>query len=260
MTRRTQKTIKSAQKQTQTRRKKAPRPKKAGKGPGRHLRCWGYVRVSTEEQVREGSSLEVQEEKIRAYAVAQNLEWVEIIRDEGFSGKNLDRPGLNRLIGMVQDKKSGAVIVYKLDRLTRRTSDLLRLVEEVFTKGKTRFFSITEQIDTESAMGKFFLTIMGAMAQMERELISERTSAALAYKKAQGISLGGIPYGYERVNGQLVTNKQEKAGLRKMRRLRRKGLSYDKIAQRLNQDDTPTKKGGKWYATTVSNALNRPKK
>mgnify|MGYP001565920212 FL=1 len=147
------------------------------------LKAYGYCRVSTEEQAREGISLDAQEEKIHQYANLKDLELLEVIRDEGASGKDLERPGLQRLLHLIEDEQAEALIVYKLDRLTRNTSDLLQLVEEIFKDGNTRFFSITEDIDTNSAMGKFFLTIMGAMAQMERELVSERTKAALLYKK-----------------------------------------------------------------------------
>ena len=106
------------------------------------LRAYGYVRVSTEEQAAEGLSLEAQEEKIRAYASFKDLELVEIIRDEGASGKDLNRPGFQELLELVGGKQAEALVVFKLDRLTRNTSDLLHLVEDVFKQGNTRFFSI----------------------------------------------------------------------------------------------------------------------
>jgi site-specific DNA recombinase len=254
LTKRRKKTTKPTTKHPQ----KKTIPQKHRKAPLQPLKCFGYVRVSTEEQVREGVSLNAQEKKIRAYAEIHDLELVEIIRDEGYSGKDLERPGFKYLLEKVKGQESEAVIVYKLDRLTRRTSDLLRLVEEVFQEGNTRFFSITEQIDTDSAMGKFFLTIMGAMAQMERELISERTKAALAYKKEIGETVGHLPYGYQREDGKLISDKEEKRVIRKMRRLRKEEQSYGKIATKLNKEGIPTKRGtGKWYASSVSNVLNR---
>jgi len=225
------------------------------------LKAYGYCRVSTEEQAREGISLDAQEEKIQEYAKFKDLELVKIIREEGESGKNLDRPGLQKLLQLVEDQKAEALIVYKLDRLTRNTSDLLQLVEEIFKKGNTRFFSITEEIDTDSAMGKFFLTIMGAMAQMERELVSERTSAALQYKKSQGDSLGKIPFGWDRIDGQLVRDPAESKLLRKLKRWRKKGDSYAKIAQKLNEQGIkPKRKNTKWHASSVYYILNRKKR
>ena len=222
------------------------------------LKAYGYCRVSTEEQARDGFSLDAQEEKIQEYAKFKDLELVKIIREEGESGKNLDRPGLQKLLQLVEDQKAEALIVYKLDRLTRNTSNLLQLVEEVFKKGNTRFFSITEDIDTDSAMGKFFLTIMGAMAQMERELVSERTSAALQYKKQQGDSLGKIPFGWDRVDGQLMRDQEESKLLRKLKRWRKKGDTYARIAEKLNEQGTkPKRKNAKWHASSVHYILNR---
>lgn len=226
-----------------------------------NLKAYGYCRVSTEEQAREGLSLDAQEAKIRAYAQIKDLDLLEIIRDEGFSGKDLHRPGLQRLLALSQDPQAEALIVYKLDRLTRNTSDLLLLVEEIFKKGNTRFFSITEEIDTDSAMGKFFLTIMGAMAQMERELVSERTSTALQYKKQQGYSLGKIPFGYSRIDGQLVPDEAEKKILRQMKKWRKSGLSYGKIAQKLNEKCIlPKRQNTRWHASTIYHILNNKKK
>ncbi len=216
------------------------------------LKAYGYTRVSTEEQAKEGVSLNAQKAKIEAFAILKDLNLVEVITDEGMSGKDIDRPGLAKLIELVRGKEAEAVIVYKLDRLSRRTRDLLFLIEDVFKKGNSRFFSLTEQIDTETAIGKFFLTLMGAMAQMERELIAERTKTTLDYKKELGESLGHIPYGYRRVAGKLVRNELEQRVIQKIKRLRRRGKSYREIAKLLNEQGVSTRsKGARWHDSSV---------
>lgn len=236
------------------------RPKKAPKKtrPTSPLKAYGYIRVSTEEQATEGVSLSAQEEKIQTYASLKGLDLIDVIRDEGASGKDLNRPGLQQLLQMVQAEEAEALIVYKLDRLTRNTSDLLYLVEQVFKQGNTRFFSITEEIDTSSAMGKFFLTIIGAMAQMEREVISERVKTALQYKKQQGHSLGLVPYGSQRIDGKLEKEPEEQKILRRMKRWRREGLSYKAIAERLNQKGIkPRREKASWHPSSVYYILKR---
>jgi DNA invertase Pin-like site-specific DNA recombinase len=221
------------------------------------LKAYGYTRVSTDEQAKEGISLAAQRAKIKAFAVVKDLELVEIITDEGLSGKDLNRPGLQRLLELSKGGGAEAVIVYKLDRLSRRTRDLLFLIEDVFKKGNTRFFSLTEQIDTETAIGKFFLTLMGAMAQMERELIAERTKANLAYKKEKGESLGHIPYGYQRIKGKLVKDEAEQRVIRRIKRHKKQGKSYRKIAEMLNRQGVPTRsKEAKWHDSTVWYVVN----
>ena len=135
------------------------------------LRVIGYTRVSTLEQSREGVSLDNQEHKIRAYADLKDMELVEMIVEEGKSGKTMNRPGLQKIISLIESKQIDGVICYKLDRLTRKTRDLLYLIEDVFAKNNIQFISLNENIDTSSASGKFFLTVMGAMAQMERDLV-----------------------------------------------------------------------------------------
>ena len=222
------------------------------KPPKELLKVYGYVRVSTEDQAKEGLSLPAQKSKIQAYAQLNDLELVDIVADEGFSGKNLDRPGVKRLLELVQGQSAEGIIVYKLDRLSRSTKDLLRLIEEVFHKGNTRFFSISEQIDTDTAIGKFFLTLMGALAQMERELISERTKATLAFKKQKGEHLGAVPYGFIVVEGKLQPQEEEQKILKKMRRWKKEGKSLREIARRLNKAQVPThRKGVKWSHKAV---------
>lgn len=223
-------------------------------------KAYGYIRVSTEDQAKEGISLSSQTKKIEAFCTVNDLDLVEVISDEGMSGKDTDRPGLKKLIELSSSNETEAVVVYKLDRLSRKTRDLLYLIEDVFKKGNTRFFSLTEQIDTNTAMGKFFLTMMGATAQMERELISERTKATLQYKKEQGHSLGRIPYGYDRVDGELIKNKNEQNVIRKMKRWKKEGKSYRKIAILLNEKGIPSRiKSAKWHDSAVWYIINSKK-
>lgn len=171
------------------------------------LRVVGYTRVSTLEQSREGVSLDNQEHKIRAYADLKDMELVEMIVEEGKSGKTMNRPGLQKIISLVKEKRVDGVICYKLDRLTRKTRDLLYLIEDVFAKNDIQFISLNENIDTSSASGKFFLTVMGAMAQMERDLIAERTIDALQELTRQGRRLGSpdrIPLGFKLIKRKMA--------------------------------------------------------
>ncbi|MQY58086.1 MAG: recombinase family protein [Clostridia bacterium] len=217
----------------------------------KRMKAVGYIRVSTEEQVREGISLEVQEDKVKKYADLHNLRLTEIIREEGKSGKDLDREGIQKVITLCKDRSVDHLIVYKMDRLTRRTLDLLILVEEVFKPNKVQFHSITERVDTSTAQGKFFLTIIGAMSQMERDLISERTSEALRYKISQGENVGAPPLGFLAEDKKLYRVDGEFEVVEHIKRLKRKKLSLRQIANRLNEQEVPTKRGGSWYAGTV---------
>lgn len=193
-------------------------------------RAVGYIRVSTSEQATEGISLDNQKRKIAAYAEVKDLKLIKIIADEGRSGKNLSRPGIVELLELVKTKQIDAVVVYKLDRLTRKTKDLLYLVEDVFAKNSVAFFSLNENIDTTSATGKFFLTLMGALAQMERDLIGERTSDALEELTRQNRRLGSpdrAPYGFKQIKREkatmddLVPDLKKIATVKEMFKLRR---------------------------------------
>ncbi|MBA7534900.1 hypothetical protein ES705_27150 [subsurface metagenome] len=221
----------------------------------------GYCRVSTEEQAREGISLEVQKDKIEKYAGLHNLKLSEVIIDEGKSGKDLDRVGVQKILSLIKKKLVTDIIVYKMDRLTRRTFDLLFLVEEIFKKSNVQFHSITEKIDTTTAQGNFFLTIVGAMAQMERDLISERTKAVLQYKIDKGEYVGSPSLGYEASTGEskfLNINEREKDTVKRIFYLKRyRKMSLGKIAKELNENDVETKRGGKWYSGTIKLILDR---
>ena len=171
------------------------------------MRAVGYVRVSTEEQSREGVSLDTQAAKIRAYADLHDMDLVGIIEDAGISGKSIKaRPGIRAVLEMVKARKVDAVIVYKLDRLARNTIECLEMAK-LMDKSGCAEHSISEKLDTQSALGRFFFTLTASLAEMERGLISERTKAALAQKRANGEKTGGdCPYGYKAVNGKLVAD------------------------------------------------------
>lgn len=197
------------------------------------MKAIGYARVSTEEQAREGVSLDNQEAKIRAYAEVHDLELIDVIRDEGISGKTLHRPGIARVLDMAKSREVEAIIVYKLDRLSRKTLDTLNTIELLETAG-VAFHSISERIDTKSASGKFFLTIISALAQMERDLISERTVDALSYKRGRREWMGRVPFGYKVEDNHLVEDADAMQIIQKAKRMKSQGKSIRDISGALN--------------------------
>jgi DNA invertase Pin-like site-specific DNA recombinase len=194
------------------------------------MKAIGYVRVSTEDQAREGISLDNQENKIRAYADLNGFELVDVIKDEGLSGKTMDRLGMNRINAMIDAVEIEAVIVYKLDRLSRKTIDILNTLD-AWEKNNIAFHSITDRIDTKTAAGKFLLTILSALAQMERDLISERTVDALAHKKRTGEWCGRVPFGYKIKDNRLVEDEEAMKTIKKAKRLRSIGKPYRDISR-----------------------------
>lgn len=218
-------------------------------------RVIGYVRVSTEEQAKNGLSLKNQDWTIRTYAKLKKLGEVEVIADKGESGKSLKREGIQRLVSLCERGEISHLIVYRLDRLTRRTRDLLELVEDVFVVNKVVFHSVNENVDTRTPMGKFFLTLMGALAQMERELIVERIKDALEEKKRRGEPLGAPALGFGAKDKKRIEDPEELEIVAYVKALRRKRLSHRDIAKRLNEEGIPTKRGGKWHGSTISYIL-----
>jgi DNA invertase Pin-like site-specific DNA recombinase len=219
----------------------------------------GYVRVSTDEQARDGVSLEAQQNRIRAYAEAKGLTLSEILSDRGYSGKNLNRSALQELLARCDRGEVGAVIVLKLDRLTRRTRHLLSMVEDIFLAKQIELHSVSESLDTSTPHGRFVLTLFGGLAQMERELIAERTRAALAYKREQRQPTSHAPLGF-RANGsreRMQPVPEELETVRQILTLWRSASSYAAIARKLNAEGIPTKRGGRWHAMTVRKVVQR---
>jgi site-specific DNA recombinase len=197
------------------------------------MKAIAYLRVSTEDQAAKGVSLEAQRAKIAAYAKPYDLELVAALEDAGASGKSLDRPGLRQALVMLASGAAKALIVMKLDRLTRSVRDLGLLLERDFAPGKAALLSVGEQIDTRSAAGRLVLNVLASVAQWERETIGERTAAALAHKKAKGERVGGVPYGYRAAGCTLETVPAERAVIAQARELRAAGLSLRQVCSQL---------------------------
>jgi len=218
------------------------------------IKAIGYIRVSTDEQAKEGVSLENQEQKIRDYCKLKDFEIIEIIQDAGISAKNLRRPGVQKVLEMAQEKMINAVVVYKLDRIFRSTVDALETTKQ-FDKWNVSFHSIEETIDTKSAMGKFFFTLTAALAELEREIVGERTRDILQRKKANGEVYGNVPFGYKKFKGKLLNNDAEQKIVHAVLGMRKKGLNYSMISRELNQAGFKTKKGNRWHPQTVKNVI-----
>ncbi len=223
------------------------------------MKAIGYIRVSTEDQAREGVSLDNQRAKIRSYCELKDLDLMETIEDAGISAKNLNRPGAQRVLKLARKKKVDAVIVYKLDRMFRSTVDALETTGQ-FDKWGIAFHSIQETLDTQSAMGKFFFTLTAALAEMERGIIGERTKAALRHKRANNEKTGGdVPYGYDvDETGHLVENRAEQKAIRLIRKLNFKGYSLRAICRELKKEGHRTKTGkASWHPQAVKRIMKR---
>lgn len=192
-------------------------------------RTIGYIRVSTDKQADQGVSLDAQRAKIEAYAMLYDLEMVDYVIETG-SAKNTDREGLQDALQALIKGEAEALVVVKLDRLTRSVGDLGRLVECYFQKHA--LMSVSEQIDTRSAAGRLVLNVLASVSQWEREVVGERTSAAMQHMKAEGQYTGGKPpYGFDLVSGELIENDQEQAVLALVKKYRGRGLSLQTIAR-----------------------------
>jgi site-specific DNA recombinase len=219
-------------------------------------RAVAYVRVSTEKQADAGQSLEAQQAKLSAYASLYELELVEVVVDAGVSAKTLNRPGLQRALAMLESGAADALVVVKLDRLTRSVRDLGELVEGVFAEKGAALLSVSEQIDTRSAAGRLVLNVLASVSQWEREAIGERTAAVMQHKASQGEYTGGrAPYGFRVEAGSLVAVEAEQAVLTAARDAKRAGLTLRAIARELEQRGLLSRTGRSFAPTQVARML-----
>lgn len=191
------------------------------KGNAGPIRCAIYTRKSTEEGLDQAfNSLDAQREACEAYAASQRHEgWQVLITrydDGGFSGGNLTRPALQRLLADIKAGEIDLVVVYKIDRLTRSLMDFSKLVE-VFDQHQTSFVSVTQHFNTTSSMGRLTLNVLLSFAQFEREVTGERIRDKVGASKRKGLWMGGpVPLGYSLVDKALVVNEKEAALVRRI--------------------------------------------
>lgn len=189
-----------------------------------------YCRVSTEEQAAEGFSIEGQATRLRAYAIAHELGPVTIVEDPGRSGKDLNRPGLQQILAMVDQGHVAHVMVWRLDRLSRNLGDLIELAD-LFGQKCVGLHSVNENLDLSSATGRMYFNIIGTFAQFYREQLGENVRMGTAQAVREGKWVNRPKTGYSLVNGELVAN-DHAAAVAQMFRLRALGLSHREIGER----------------------------
>lgn len=221
------------------------------------IKVVGYIRVSTENQVDEGMGLEIQEDIIKKYCKEKKYELIKIYDDPGESGGTIEkRSGLLNLLAEAKEKKFEKVIVAKLDRIARDTFATL-WIEKELKKYDVELFSIAEPYRWDDPAQKVFLQMISVFAEFEKARITERLVSGRVKKFDKGGYAGGnLSLGYKTVEGELRINQEEAETVRMIKKLRRQGLSMQRIAQRLNNEHVATKRGGKyWYASTVRSVL-----
>jgi DNA invertase Pin-like site-specific DNA recombinase len=216
----------------------------------------GYARVSTDKQADRGVSLDAQTEKIRAMALVHNARLIDIVVESGESAKSLNRPGMQKLLALVDSGQVQTVIISKLDRLTRSVKDLCTLLER-FERHGVALISVAESLDTSSAAGRLVLNIMTAVSQWEREAIGERTRDALSHKRNNCERVGNIRFGYRlSSDGKHVEpDPGEQAIIGAIRAWRSKGTSLRRIASTLNNRGRRTRRGSQWKLESVARVL-----
>ena len=227
----------------------------AGKGD----RAMGYIRVSTVRQVEEGNSIASQTLAVMEYAKSKGLKLLsrDIIIDDGTSGgiPIWDRKNGKKILKMVESGKYGHIVVTKLDRMFRLTSDAILSIDELEEQGiALHVIDLGGQsLDTSSAMGQFIMRFVASIAELERGLISERTKEAMQYLRKKGMKYTRAIYGWD-VNGKgrLIPNWIEQARIDFMCwQMRKNEVSATKVAKMMNKRNWEGKLGGTWTAQTV---------
>ncbi len=224
-----------------------------------------YIRVSTEEQALEGYSLEAQEKKLLAYCqdVADDLEVYDIYRDDGYTGRNPNRPEYQRMMSEIDDWD--VVVVLKMDRIHRNTREFILMMDRL-TKKHKEFRSATEDLDTTTAMGRFVVNIIQGIAQLESEQNGERTRFVMEEKalnlrntEAESRTLGfNPPYGFGLDGGLLIAVPEEQEVVRRIYSEYLRNVSLAQLAEDLNRDGLRTRRGIKWTKDNLSTILHNP--
>jgi site-specific DNA recombinase len=226
------------------------------------MKAAAYCRVSSLEQI-EGTSLQSQEEQIRAYLTMKNIELAGLFIDAGVSGGKpiAGRPEGSKLVEMVDSGEVQCVAIVKLDRAFRNVVDCLQTVDAWERAGVALHIVDLggNSIDTTSPAGRFMLTVLSAAGEMERGMIRDRCNSGRASRKAQGFRIGEVPFGFQLgPDGKsLVISGEEQEVIGIVEKLAGQGYSASAIADDLNRRGLPTKKGGTWSHKQIIRILKR---
>lgn len=225
------------------------------------MRAIGYTRVSSVEQLN-GTSLTEQRKMIQAFCDMRGIQLVEIFSDAAISGGKAlaERPEGGQMVQALNNGEADTVIICKLDRGFRSASDCLSNVEGWEKKNISLVILNMggQTIDTSSAAGKFFITVMAGAAELEKNLIKERCNSGRAARKAEGRRIGSIPFGFTcDEQGVLIDNPAEHAVLAEIRDLRAKGFKLQQIADTLNSRGLVNRSGAAWNTGNISNLIRR---
>lgn len=220
------------------------------------MRVAAYIRVSTDEQADKGNSLSEQKERLTAYCVAMGWNLPYFFIDDGYSAKNLKRPGIKDLIESVERNEHDILLTAKLDRLCRNLLDLLQLIE-LLEQYNCSFVSASESFDTSTAVGRMTLQLLGTFAEFERERTSERvTDNMLSLAKNSSKALTRPCYGYDVVDGHYQINEAESEVILLMFSLAEESYGPRMIAKILNDKNITTKKGAPWDQVNVKRLMD----
>lgn len=202
------------------------------------MRVVGYIRVSTQEQADSGAGLDAQREAITDECRRKAFDLIHVVEDRGLSAKNLKRPGIQEAMEMLEAGAADALMVAKLDRLSRSLLDFAAVMERSRAE-RWSLVALDLGVDTSTPSGEMMASVLATFAQFERRLIGQRTKDALAVRKAQGVRLGRPRSVPDAVVDRLTA-------------LRAAGSTYRSIADVLNADGVPTAQGGsQWHPATV---------
>ena len=216
-----------------------------------------YSRVSTEDQAKEGFSLDAQRERLHAFCRAQGWTVAQEYVDDGHTGRNVNRPAYLR---MLADRDAwDKMLVIKMDRIHRNSRNFMEMMDDLGKWGKD-FVSATESLDTSTAMGRFVMDIIQRIAQLESEQIGERVYMGMAQKHRAGEGLNGFrrPYGYRYADGALDVDAPEADIVLRIFEEYAAGRAFHAIAAKLNDDGIPSQRGRRWSKSGIRYMLHNP--
>ena len=216
----------------------------------------GYVRVSSLIQKEKGNSIPNQISKIKSYCKLNEYELIDILSDDGISGMSKSkRKDYLKLIDIISNKDIDGVIVNDLSRIGRKMSDVVEFIDSM-KKKNIEFHTIKEGINNDSNVGSLIINILSSINQFEVEMLRNRISEVKQYKKSNNLVYGNLIFGKTKDGERLIDNVDELKVIKYMKNLRKRGYSYFKISDRLNQRNIKSKNGNQWYGSGVRNVLS----